>query len=201
MTTAATNLDRAKRRTALLAALFALAMIGLAYASVPLYRMFCQATGFGGTTGRAEAATLPGVEQLRALGGRTIKIRFDSNVAPGLGWDFAPRDRERSVKIGERSLTFFSATNATGRTVTGSATFNVSPDTAGQYFRKIECFCFTEQTLAAGETAQMPVTFFIDPAILDDPDAKKIDEITLSYTFFPVDSPAPVEVSPAQAKQ
>ena len=201
MSAAATNLDRAKRRTALLAALFALAMIGLAYASVPLYRMFCQATGFGGTTGRAEASALPGADQLKALGGRTIKIRFDSNVAPGLGWDFAPRDRERSVKIGERSLTFFSATNATGRTVTGSATFNVSPDTAGQYFRKIECFCFTEQTLAAGETAQMPVTFFIDPAILDDPDAKKIDEITLSYTFFPVDSPAPVAVSPAQAKQ
>lgn len=187
MTTAANGLDRAKRRTAVFAALFALAMIGLAYASVPLYRMFCQATGFGGTTGRAVSSELPNADQLRALGGRTIKIRFDSNVAPGIGWDFAPRDRERTVKIGERNLTFFSATNATDKRVTGTATFNVSPDTAGQYFRKIECFCFTEQTLAAGETAQMPVTFFVDPAILDDPDARDISEITLSYTFYPVD--------------
>ncbi len=197
MTASATNLDRAKRRTALFAALFALVMIGLAYASVPLYRMFCNATGFGGTTGRAQSTDLPNPAQLRALGGRTIKIRFDTNVAPGIGWDFAPRDRERTVRIGERNLTFFSATNASGRTVTGSATFNVSPDTAGQYFRKIECFCFTQQTLAAGETAQMPVTFFVDPAILDDPDAKKIDEITLSYTFFPVDNPGAEAVSAA----
>ncbi len=190
-----TTLAQAKRRTALISAGVALAMIGLAYASVPLYRAFCNATGYGGTTTRAEAGDLPTPAQLQALGGRTIKIRFDSNVAPGLGWNFGPRDRERTVKIGARNLTFFAATNATDKALTGRATFNVSPDTAGAYFRKIECFCFTEQTLAAGETAQMPVTFYVDPAILNDPDAKKIDEITLSYTFFPVDNPGPAAVS------
>jgi cytochrome c oxidase assembly protein subunit 11 len=184
-------LDRAKRRTGLLAAVLAVAMIGLAYASVPLYRLFCQATGFGGTTGRAEAAAVPGADQLRALGGRTIKIRFDSNLAPGMAWRFAPVDRETTIKIGEKRLAFFTASNVSATATTGRAVFNVSPDVAGAYFRKIECFCFTEQTLAAGETVKMPVTYFIDPAILDDPDASKVDEITLSYTFFPVDnSPA-----------
>ena len=189
------TLDRAKRRTGLMAALLAVAMIGLAYASVPLYRLFCQATGFGGTTGRAEAAALPGEQTLRALGGRTIKVRFDSNTAPGMAWKFAPRDRETTIKIGEKRMAYFTATSMAGTPTTGRAIFNVSPDVAGAYFRKIDCFCFTEQTLAAGETVQMPVTYFIDPAILDDPDAKKIDEITLSYTFFPVDNPAAKPVS------
>ena len=189
------SLDRAKRRTAVLAALFAVSMICLAYASVPLYRLFCQATGFNGTTGRSVAAALPGTDTLRALGGRTIKIRFDSNTAPGMPWQFAPRDRETVIKIGEKRLAYFTATNQSAAQTTGQATFNVSPDVAGAYFRKIECFCFTEQTLAAGETVQMPVTYFIDPAILNDPDAKKIDEITLSYTFFPVDNPEAKPVS------
>jgi cytochrome c oxidase assembly protein subunit 11 len=189
------TLNRAKRRTGLLTAALALVMIGLAYASVPLYRIFCQATGFGGTTGRAEAAAVPDTQRLQTLGGRTIKIRFDSNVAPGMAWTFAPRDRENTIKIGEKRMAFFTATNLASTPTTGRAIFNVSPDTAGQYFRKIECFCFTEQTLAVGETAQMPVTFFVDPAILDDPDAKKIDEITLSYTFFRVDNPAAKPVS------
>jgi cytochrome c oxidase assembly protein subunit 11 len=193
------GLETAKRRTGLLAALLAVAMIGLAYASVPLYRLFCQATGFGGTTGRAEAAAVPGAEQLRALGGRTVKMRFDSNVAPGMTWAFAPVERETKIRIGEKRLAFFTATNLAAVPTTGRAVFNVSPDVAGAYFRKIECFCFTEQTLAGGETVQMPVTYFIDPAILDDPDAKKIDEITLSYTFVPaekaVDTPAAKPVS------
>ncbi len=193
------SLARAKRRTGVLAALLAVAMIGLAYASVPLYRLFCQATGFGGTTGRAEASALPGTDTLRALGGRTIKVRFDSNIAPGMAWTFAPRDRETKIKIGEKRMAYFAATNLAGTATTGRAIFNVSPDVAGAYFRKIDCFCFTEQTLAAGETAQMPVTYFIDPAILNDPDASKIDEITLSYTFFPVDTPAPKPVSAAIA--
>lgn len=191
------TLDRAKRRTAILAAVLALGMIGLAYASVPLYRLFCQVTGFGGTTGRAEASALPGAETLRALGGRTIKIRFDSNTAPGMAWKFVPVDRETTIKIGEKRLGYYTATNLAAGPTTGRAVFNVSPDVAGAYFRKIECFCFTEQTLAGGETVQMPVTYFIDPAILDDPDAKKIDEITLSYTFYPVDTPAPKPVSAA----
>lgn len=192
-------LDRAKRRTGLLATLIAVAMIGLAYASVPLYKLFCQTTGFGGTTGRSEAAAVPNADTMRALGGRTIKIRFDSNTAPGMAWKFAPRDRETKIKIGEKRMAYYTATNLAGTATTGRAIFNVSPDVAGAYFRKIDCFCFTEQTLAPGETAQMPVTYFIDPAILDDPDAKKIDEITLSYTFFPVDipvdRPAPKPVS------
>ena len=181
------SIDRAKRRTGLLAALLAVAMIGLAYASVPLYRLFCQATGFGGTTGRAEAAAVPGIDQLRALDGRTVKMRFDSNVAPGMAWAFAPVERETTIKIGEKRLGFFTATNLAATPSTGRAIFNVSPDVAGVYFRKIECFCFTEQTLAGGETVRMPVTYFIDPAILDDPDARKIDEITLSYTFLPAE--------------
>jgi cytochrome c oxidase assembly protein subunit 11 len=189
-------LNRAKRRTALFAGILAMAMIGLAYASVPLYRLFCQATGFGGTTGRAEAAALPGADTLRALGGRTIKVRFDSNTAPGMAWRFAPEARETTIKIGEKRLAYFTATNLSGAATTGRAVFNVSPDVAGAYFRKIDCFCFTEQTLAGGETARMPVTYFIDPAILDDPDAKKIDEITLSYTFFPLDNP--VDTPPAK---
>lgn len=193
------GIESAKRRTGLLAALLAVAMIGLAYASVPLYRLFCQTTGFGGTTGRSEAAAVPGAEQLRALGGRTVKMRFDSNVAPGIAWTFAPVERETKIRIGEKRLAFFTATNLSAGPTTGRAIFNVSPDVAGAYFRKIECFCFTEQTLAGGETVQMPVTYFIDPAILDDPDAKKIDEITLSYTFVPaektVDTSAPKPVS------
>jgi cytochrome c oxidase assembly protein subunit 11 len=190
-----TTLARAKRRTGVMAALLAIGMIGLAYASVPLYRLFCQATGFGGTTGRAEAAALPDAQRLQALGGRTIKIRFDSNVSPGMPWQFVPKNREESIKIGEKRLAFYTATNMAATATTGRAVFNVSPDTAGQYFRKIECFCFTEQTLAAGEKVDMPVTYFVDPAILDDPDARKIDEITLSYTFYPVDNPAPKRLS------
>ena len=189
------SLDRAKRRTAWVSFGVAVAMIGLAYASVPLYRIFCQVTGFGGTTSRAEAAALPDAVRLEALAGRTIKIRFDSNTAPGMAWKFVPRDRESTIRIGEKRMAFYTATSLSGASTTGRAVFNVSPDTAGKYFRKIECFCFTEQTLVAGETVQMPVTYFIDPDILKDPDAKKIDEITLSYTFFPVDNPAPQTVS------
>jgi cytochrome c oxidase assembly protein subunit 11 len=150
--------------------------------------MFCQVTGFGGTTGRAEAAALPDVKTLKALGGRTIKVRFDSNTAPGMGWTFAPQVTETSIRIGEKRMAFYNATNLAATPTTGRAIFNVSPDTAGKYFRKIECFCFTEQTLAGGETVAMPVTYFIDPAILDDPNANRIDEITLSYTFYPVDN-------------
>lgn len=185
------TLARAKRRTGMLAALLAVAMIGLAYASVPLYRLFCQVTGFGGTTNRAEIAALPDAARLQALGGRTIKMRFDSNIAPGMAWKFISPPRDARIKIGEKRLAFYTATNLANTPSTGRAIFNVSPDTAGKYFRKIECFCFTEQTLGANETVRMPVTYFIDPAILDDPDARKIDEITLSYTFYKVDNPAP----------
>ncbi len=157
-------------------------MGGLAYASVPLYRAFCAATGFAGTTGRAVAAQTP-------VAGVTVKVRFDGNTSPGMPWTFAPDATQVTVPIGGRRMAFFHATNLSAKATTGRATFNVSPDLAGKYFKKIACFCFTEQTLKAGETVEMPVTYFIDRAILDDPQARKIDEITLSYTFFPVDKP------------
>lgn len=176
----------ANRTTALWAAGFAAAMAGLAFASVPLYRAFCAVTGFAGTTGRAVAA--PSTAALQGVAGRTIKVRFDGNVAPGMAWQFKPVTVETTIPIGERRMAFYRATNGGAAASTGRALFNVSPDTAGKYFKKIACFCFTEQTLAGGETVDMPVTYFIDPAIVDDPDAKKIDEITLSYTFFPVDA-------------
>lgn len=193
MTTQALN--RAKRRTGVLAALMAVAMIGLAYAAVPLYQMFCQVTGFGGTT--QVAAVLPSAAERAAVAGRSVKVRFDANVAPGLPWRFRPKAVEVKVPIGEKRLAFYAATNTTATPVTGRAVFNVSPDVAGQYFVKIACFCFTEQTLAPGETVDMPVSYYIDPAIADDPVASKVDEITLSYTFYAVDKPAPAPLNGA----
>uniref|UniRef100_UPI0022A73358 cytochrome c oxidase assembly protein n=1 Tax=Sandarakinorhabdus rubra TaxID=2672568 RepID=UPI0022A73358 len=189
---AAAATARANRRVGLAATLLAVGMIGLAYAAVPLYRMFCQVTGFGGTTQVAAAAPVP-----TAVPGQMIKIRFDANVAPGLGWRFRPKATEVSIPIGEKRLAFYTSSNTAAVPVTGRAVFNVSPDVAGRYFIKIDCFCFTEQTLAAGETVDMPVSYYIDPAILDDPIARKVDEITLSYTFYPVDKPTPDTVSAA----
>lgn len=181
----AATTDRANRRVGALAALLALGMIGLAYAAVPLYRLFCQVTGFGGTTQVAEGTT-----PLVAVPGSRIKVRFDANVAPGLAWRFKPKATDVTIPMGEKRLAFYTSTNTTGAPVTGRAVFNVSPDVAGQYFVKIDCFCFTEQTLKPGETVDMPVTYYIDPAIMDDPVARRVDEITLSYTFYPVDKPA-----------
>jgi cytochrome c oxidase assembly protein subunit 11 len=180
--------EAANRRTGWLAALGALSMIGAAYAAVPLYRLFCQVTGYNGTVSRADAATLPDAARLEALGGRTIKVRFDATTGAGLPWRFRPKQTVNEIRIGEKSLAHYVAVNTSGRALTGRATYNVSPDTAGQYFRKIECFCFTEQRLAAGEAVEMPVIYYIDPAILDDPAANRITEITLSYTFYPMDS-------------
>ena len=176
--------ERAKLRTGLVAAFAAIAMIGLAYASVPLYRMFCQVTGFGGTTMRVAESAVP----TRPVA-KTISVRFDANVAPGLSWSFAPVKTHETVRIGERRLAFYRATNNGSTPVTGTATFNVMPDTAGGYFMKTQCFCFQEQTLQPGQSIEMPVVYFVDPAILEDPDGARIDEITLSYTFFPVDTP------------
>jgi cytochrome c oxidase assembly protein subunit 11 len=173
-------------RTALLAAGLAVAMAGLAFASVPLYRIFCQVTGFGGTTQVAAAA--PTADAVARAAGRTIKVRFDGNVN-GVPWSFAPVEGRTETPIGEQRLAFYRATNSGPLAVTGTATFNVSPVAAGKYFVKIQCFCFNEQTLKPGETVDMPVVWYVDPAILDDPDAAKIDEITLSYTFFPVTEP------------
>ena len=154
-------------------------MVGVSYAAVPLYRIFCQVTGYGGTTQRAEQAPDTVLD-------RKITVRFDANVGRDMGWKFQPVQRKLELKIGETALVFYEASNLTKTKITGTATFNVSPQAAGSYFSKIECFCFTEQTLEAGERAEMPVTFFIDPDIVNDPEARNIQEITLSYTFFPV---------------
>ena len=168
-------------RTALFAFLLVFGMVGLAYASVPLYRAFCEATGFAGTPLRDEAARAPGDS------GRMISVRFDANTSSALPWRFAPVDARRDVAIGARNIALFTARNLADRPVAGTATFNVTPAQAGQYFTKIQCFCFTEQRLSPGQEVQMPVVFFVDPGILDDPDTRNISEITLSYTFYPVD--------------
>jgi cytochrome c oxidase assembly protein subunit 11 len=176
---------RKNLRVAAIAAGVALGMIGLAYASVPLYSMFCKATGYGGTTQRADAAPNSATDKV-------ITVRFDANTAGSLGWNFHPVQAVMKVKIGEQNMAHYSATNLTNKVLTGSANFNVTPAEAGAYFNKIQCFCFTEQTLKPGESADLPVNFFVDPAILDDPDSKSISEITLSYTFFPADKPKAV---------
>lgn len=177
-----TDLAARNRRSAIAAAAIALAMLGLGYASVPLYRIFCQVTGYQGTTQRADAAALP-----KAATTRIVRVRFDSNVAPNLPWTFRPERATDDVEVGARDMAFFVAKNNSNRPITGTAAFNVSPDTAGKYFTKIQCFCFTQQTLQPGEEVRMPVIFFVDPRMLKDHDADDIQEITLSYTFFPVD--------------
>ncbi len=176
-----TALARKNSRTAAFAALIVLAMVGLAFASVPLYRIFCQVTGFAGTPQAAAGAQAPGaVDQL-------IGVRFDANTSSALPWRFEPVDTRRRVAIGARNIALYRAKNLSGRPVSGTATFNVTPAQAGQYFTKVQCFCFTEQTLQPGQEVSMPVIFYVDPAILDDPDARDISEITLSYTFYPMD--------------
>jgi cytochrome c oxidase assembly protein subunit 11 len=170
-----------------------IAMVGAAYAAVPLYRMFCQATGYGGTTQRALEA--PG-----AVGEKTVIVRFDANVSPDLAWSFEPVQREVTLKFGENKLAFFRAKNLSSRALAGTATFNVSPGLAGSYFDKIQCFCFTEQHLEPGESAELPVSFFVDPAMLKDPDAKDIHEITLSYTFFPAKNEPPASSAATEVK-
>jgi cytochrome c oxidase assembly protein subunit 11 len=169
------------------------AMVGLSFAAVPLYRIFCQATGYNGTPQRADK----GADQVLD---RTITVRFDGNVDPALPWRFAPEQRTMEVKIGETALAFFKATNETKGPVTGTAVFNVTPEQVGLYFTKIQCFCFTEQTLAAGASADMPVTFFVDPKIVEDEDTKNITEITLSYTFYRTDKASGVAAAPAAGK-
>ncbi|MDQ3077747.1 MAG: cytochrome c oxidase assembly protein [Pseudomonadota bacterium] len=176
-----TSIAARNRVVALRAALFGLAMLGLAFASVPLYRIFCQVTGFGGATVKADAA--PG-----AVAG-DIGVRFDANINPALPWRFEPEQATIRIQPGARTMVNYRATNLTARRTTGTATFNVSPAQAGQYFSKIECFCFTEQVLEGGRSVKMPVTFFVDPKLRTDPATSHIDEITLSYTFYPVETP------------
>lgn len=174
--------NAANLRVAAMGAGIALTMLGAAYAAVPLYDLFCRVTGFGGTTQRADVA--PDTSQVLD---RRVTIRFDSNVSGGLGWHFKPVQRTIEVKVGESSLAFYRATNTSSQPLTGTASFNVTPEAAGSYFAKVECFCFTEQTLKPGESIEMPVSFFVDPEFASDRDTSRIREITLSYTFFPVD--------------
>ncbi|MFN3614211.1 MAG: cytochrome c oxidase assembly protein [Rubrimonas sp.] len=151
-------------------------MVGMSFAAVPLYDWFCRVTGFGGTTMVAES--LPD----RVLD-RTIKVRFDASTV-GIDWRFRPVQREMTVRLGEDGLAFYEATNTSDRPITGTASYNVTPFSTGGYFAKIECFCFTEQTLQPGETVQMPVAFFVDPDIVNDAEAGRVPVITLSYTFY-----------------
>ena len=160
-------------------------MVGAAYAAVPFYNWFCRATGFNGTTQVATSA--PTGAPLE----RKIAVRFDSNVAGGLPWKFEPEQTEIEVKIGEVVTVFYKVTNKSARTTTGQAAYNVAPLTVGSYFEKINCFCFTEQTMAPGEKREMPVVFYVDPSIITDSDNDGLNTITLSYTFYPVRDPAP----------
>lgn len=168
--------SHASRRTAGLCAVAVAGMIGLSYASVPLYRIFCQMTGFGGTPQKAEA----GPDQILP---RQVTVRFDASVARGLAWEFTPAQAPQHLKVGEVGLAFFRAKNLSDGPLSGTASFNVTPAKAGAYFSKIECFCFTEQRLEAGQEIDMPVQYFIDPAIEQDENMHDVKTITLSYTF------------------
>jgi cytochrome c oxidase assembly protein subunit 11 len=179
------------RTVAVLCAGLAMAMIGLAYASVPLYRLFCQVTGYAGTTQRVASASTQVTDKL-------VTIRFDANVAPGLPWAFEAVSKPMTLKLGETAIATYRATNRATQPTTGTAAYNVVPDQAGSFFNKLACFCFTEQTLAPGQSVEMPVQFFVDPALATDSDGKRIGEITLSYTFFPVTNvKAAAAVAPA----
>jgi cytochrome c oxidase assembly protein subunit 11 len=178
--------DRLKARSNAVVAASCIAffggMIGLSYAAVPLYQMFCQVTGFGGTPMLASQAPDTVLD-------RVIHIRFDANTSAGVPWAFAPKQREVKLRLGETMQIEYLAKNLSNRAAAGTATFNVTPASAGAYFNKMQCFCFTDTTLQPGEAMEMPVVFFVDPEIVNDPEASKITTITLSYTFFPTDLP------------
>ena len=165
----------------MIALLGALAMLGLGYASAPLYRLFCQVTGFGGTTQRASEAQAASTQVTAS----PMSIRFDANVERGMPWRFRPEQVTQKITLGGRHMAIYSALNLSDQPVTGMATFNVEPEVAGKYFNKVQCFCFTEQTLKPGEEVRMPVLYYVDPAILDDENATDVESITLSYTFHP----------------
>jgi cytochrome c oxidase assembly protein subunit 11 len=168
------------RKTALIASAVALFMLALGWASVPFYRWFCQTTGFGGTTMRATAAQAAAVRPVA----RTISVRFDANVDRGMPWQFTPEQITQTTQLGSRTLAVFRAKNTSDHAITGTASYNVSPDEVGKYFTKIQCFCFTKQTLAAGQEVRMPVIYYVDPSILQDDEARSVKQITLSYTFY-----------------
>ena len=166
-----------KTKFGIAAALVPIAMVGAAYASVPLYQLFCQVTGYGGTTQIATAAASTVLE-------RTIKVRFDANVAPGVPWTFTPEKPVVELGLGENGLAFYKVKNNSDRAVTAVATYNVTPHKVGPYFQKLECFCFQDRTLQPGEEMELPVIFYVDPALATDSGVKEVTEVTLSYTFF-----------------
>ena len=170
-------------------------MVGASYAAVPFYNWFCRATGFNGTTQVAISAPATGPIA------RKIAVRFDSNVAPGLPWKFEPEQSEIEVNIGQVVTVFYTVTNQAARTTAGQAAYNVAPLTVGSYFQKINCFCFTEQTMAPGEKREMPVVFYVDPALAKDSENDTLKTITLSYTFFPVRDATPKPVAAGEAEQ
>lgn len=172
----------ARQRTAARLVGVALVMGSLAWASVPLYDLFCRVTGWGGTTDVAESPLEEPLEEM-------VTVRFDASTASGMPWEFKPEQIKLPIRIGEEGLAFYEAFNPTSRTIAGTASFNVAPFSAGAYFSKIDCFCFELQVLEPGQRVSMPVSFFIEPAILDDPDARFVKTITLSYTFHDVDLP------------
>ena len=181
---AARSLENRNLKTGLMAFGAAVAMLGMGYAAVPLYELFCQVTGFGGTTQRATESEADLAARMgAAAGGQQMSVRFDGTVAPGLGWDFKPEQVTDTVTIGQRDMAIYIAKNNSNRPITGTATFNVEPQQAGIHFSKIQCFCFVEQTLQPGEEVRMPVLYFVDPAALDDPLMEGVEQITLSYTF------------------
>jgi cytochrome c oxidase assembly protein subunit 11 len=170
-------------RTASLLVMFTAFMVGVSFAAVPLYGIFCAVTGYGGTPGRALQSSGYATSEL-------ITVRFDANVSPNLPWKFQPVENKLDLRIGENRIAFYRVTNLSNETVTGTASYNVSPDQFGVYFMKVQCFCFQEQTLQPGETVEMPVSFFVDPTLLKDRDLENQREVTLSYTFFRVKKPA-----------
>jgi cytochrome c oxidase assembly protein subunit 11 len=180
-------------KVASLCGLLVALMVGASYAAVPFYNWFCRSTGFNGTTQVATSG--PSAGPLA----RTVAVRFDSNVAGGLPWKFVPEKSEINVRIGEVITVFYTVTNQSARTTTGQAAYNVAPLTVGSYFQKINCFCFTEQTMSPGETREMPVVFYVDPSIVADHENDGLNSITLSYTFYPVRDPAPKPVAATEA--
>jgi len=182
-------LNRRHRAIAAWCAVLVAAMVGASYAAVPLYRMFCEVTGFDGTPRRAERAPD------RVLD-KTVTVRFDGNVAPDLPWQFGPVETTMTVKLGENAFAYYRATNASDRPIKATAAYNIHPEIAASYFNKIDCFCFTEQVLEPGQSAELPLNFFIDPAIVNDKDARGVTHITVSYTFYPVATPGGVAQKP-----
>ena len=181
---------RSNRRVAVVCLGFFAGMIGMAYAAVPLYDMFCRVTGYGGTTQRVD-------QYSQTVLDREIKVRFDANISGGLPWEFKPVQRDVTLKIGETTQVSYQATNTFAQPASGRASFNVTPQMAGAYFMKVECFCFTDTTLQPGETLDMPVVFYVDPAIVDVPELKDVKTITLSYTFFPIAGDTPAQSAAA----